>query len=81
MLIKIGVEPDTRSEILVTAGEFEAKIVDDSDNTVIFQVAADSHELDACIKLMQKFNILEICRTGCVSLEKGSTTIREMFNQ
>ncbi len=81
MLIKMEIHADDRAEILVIAGEFEAKIVDDSENSVIFQVAADSRELDACIKLMQKFTILEICRTGCVSLEKGSTTIREMFNQ
>ncbi len=81
MLIKLEAGADEKNEILATAGEFDAKIVDESEDTIIFQVAADSHELDSCIRLMQKFTILEICRTGCVSLEKGSTTIREMFNQ
>lgn len=81
MLIKMKMNPAEKAEILALAREFDANIVDDNGDSVIFQVTADSLKLDACINLMRKFTILEICRTGCVSLEKGSTTIREMFNQ
>ncbi len=81
MLIKMKMNPADKAEILAQAREFDANIVDNNGDSVIFQVTADSLKLDACINLMRKFTILEICRTGCVSLEKGSTTIREMFNQ
>ena len=81
MLIKIETPEALRGEILKLAGEYDAKIVDDSESSVIFQISADSHRLDECINRLRAFPILEICRTGCVSLEKGATTIREMFNQ
>ena len=32
------------------------------------------------INLMRDYTILEICRTGRVSLERGSTTIRQTIN-
>lgn len=81
MLLKLATPKGEREPVLLAAREFEANIVDDSGDAVIFQVAADSRRLDECIRKMSAFTILEICRTGCVSLEKGSTTIREMFNQ
>lgn len=81
MLIKLETEQAEREIILAIARELEAKIVDDNGTSVILQVTADSRQLDELINRMRAFSILEICRTGCVSLEKGSTTIREMLNQ
>ena len=41
------------------------------------RIAGDSKTIDAFITLMKEFTILEICRTGIVSLERGSMTISE----
>ena len=40
----------------------------------------DSRRIDDFINLMRDFNILEICRTGIVSLERGENTIRKVTN-
>ena len=80
MLIKMANEPDTREEIRAAAAAFEAKTVDYAKDSIVFQLTGDSRKIDDFVNLMRDFTILEICRTGSVSLEKGSTTIRQITN-
>lgn len=78
MLIKMANDPATREDIRTAADAFEAKTVDYSRDSIVFQLTGDSRRIDDFINLMRDFEILEICRTGIVSLEKGSTTIRQV---
>ena len=80
LLIKMKNEPQTREEIRAAAAAFEAKTVDYSRDSVMFQLTGDSRKIEDFINLMRDYAILEICRTGSVSLEKGSTTIRKVTN-
>lgn len=80
LLIKMQNSPDNRDEILTAADAYEAKIVDYMKDSIIFQVTGDSRKIDQFINLMRDFNILEICRTGIVSLERGESTIRKVTN-
>ena len=80
MLIKIQNDPETRSDIKAAADAFEAKTVDYSKDSIIFQLTGNSRRIDDFINLMRDYTILEICRTGNVSLEKGSSTIRKVTN-
>lgn len=80
MLIKMENNPKTRDDILTAAKAFEAKTVEYGKEAIVFQLAADSLKIDEFINLMRDYKILEICRTGCVSLEKGGTTIRKVTN-
>ncbi len=80
MLIKMENNPATRDDILTAAKAFEAKTVDYSREAIVFQLAAESRRIDEFIDIMRDFEILEICRTGCVSLEKGGSTIRKVTN-
>ena len=80
LLMKLEALPETKTKIIYTAGAFEAKAVDCSDDFFVFQLTADSGRIDEFINLMRNYKILEICRTGMVSLEKGSETIRKTIN-
>ncbi len=80
MLIKMANHAETRQEMLVIAKTFGAMAVDYSPEAIMFQLAEDSRRLDEFINVMRDFTILEICRTGIVSLEKGGNTIREMLS-
>ena len=42
--------------------------------------AANARRIDDFINLMRDYTILEICRTGIVSLERGASTIRKVTN-
>lgn len=80
MLIKMENDPKNRDDILTAAKAFEAKTVEYGKEAIVFQLAAESRKIDEFINLMRDFTILEICRTGSVSLEKGGMTIRKVTN-
>ncbi len=80
LLIKMQNDAETRGDIIAAADAFEAKTVDYSRESMVFQLTADSRRIDEFINLMRDYTILEICRTGIVSLEKGGATIRKVTN-
>ena len=80
MLIKMQNEAATRDDILTAAQAFDAKTMEYSRDSIVFQLTGDSRKIDDFINLMRDYTILEICRTGIVSLEKGSSTIRKVTN-
>lgn len=80
LLIKMKNEPEFREDIRSAADAFGAVTVDYSRDYVVFRLADTTRRIDDFINLMRDFTILEICRTGSVSLERGSTTIRQIIN-
>ncbi len=78
MLIKMENDPETRAAIRDAAAAFNAKTVDYTRDSIVMQLTADSRRIDDFVNLMRDFTILEICRTGIVSLERGNATIRKV---
>ena len=72
MLIKIKTQLSERSEILEIAQVFRAHVVDLSDESIIIEVTGDPGKTAAIEKLLSKFSIHEIARTGKISLIRGS---------
>ena len=80
LLIKMRNCPETRGEVRSAIDAFEGKIVDYTKDSLTIQMVVDSLKIDNFINLMKDFDILEICRTGIVSLQRGATTIRKVTN-
>ena len=80
LLIKMKNEPSSRDDIRDAVEAFGAVTVDYSKDYMMFRLADTTRRIDDFINLMRDYTILEICRTGSVSLEKGSTTIRQFIN-
>ena len=80
LLIKIENSAENREEIRATADAFGAKTVDYTKKSIVMQLTDSRRRIDDFINLMRDFNILEICRTGIVSLERGESTIRKITN-
>ncbi len=80
LLIKMQNEANTREDIRNAAEAFGAVTVDYSKDYMMFRLTDTTRRIDDFINLMRDYTILEICRTGSVSLEKGSTTIRQIIN-
>ena len=80
LLIKMKNEATSREDIKRAADAFGAVTVDYSKDYYMFRLADTTRRIDDFINLMCDFTILEICRTGSVSLEKGSSTIRQVIN-
>lgn len=80
MLIKIANDPALYQEMRAAADAFGVKTIDYTRESVTFEMTGESCRIDDFIELMRDFTILEICRTGIVSLERGSSTIRKVTN-
>lgn len=70
MLIKIKCLPSIRTEILEIAQIFKAKIVDLSDISITLEVTGDPGKMVTFVELLERFTILQIVRTGKISLER-----------
>ena len=80
MLIKLKNDPAAREEIHSAAEAFKAETIDYSRNSIVLRLIGNGAKMDDFISLMKDFTILEICRTGTASIEKGSSTLRQNLN-
>jgi len=80
MLIKMHNDPESRDHIRSAIDAFEGKIVDYTKESLVIQMVGDSRKIDNFITLMKEFGIMEIARTGVVSLQRGASTIRKVTN-
>jgi acetolactate synthase I/III small subunit len=75
LLVKMDNNNKTRADIIAAANAFGANTVDYSHHSIMLQLCDTTEKIDDFVDIMREFTILEICRTGSVSLEKGSRTI------
>ena len=75
MLIKVENKSENRSEIMTAVDVFRASVIDYSPEGMCIEVTCNPSKIDAFIKLMQPFGILEMCRTGIVALDRGTVTL------
>ncbi len=71
-LIKIAVEVSEQSEALQIAEHFGCKTVDLTETSMILQADGDPDKIDALVKMIEKFRVIELVRTGKVLLSRGS---------
>ncbi|MBE7078790.1 MAG: acetolactate synthase small subunit [Clostridiales bacterium] len=75
MLIKVENKSENRSDIMTAVDVFRASVIDYSPEAMCIEVTGNPSKIDAFVKLMQPFGILEMCRTGIVALDRGADTL------
>ena len=75
MLIKVSNEAKNRNDIMTAVDVFRASVIDYSTEGMCIEVTGSPSKIDAFVKLMQPFGILEMCRTGVVALDRGIETL------
>lgn len=75
MLLKVKNDSANRSEIMTAVDVFRASVIDYSPEGMCIEVTGNPSKIDAFVKLMQPFGILEMCRTGVVALDRGTKTL------
>ena len=75
MLIKVENKSENRSDIMTAVDVFRASVIDYSPEGMCIEVTGNPSKIDAFVKLMQPFGILEMCRTGVVALDRGANTL------
>ena len=71
VMIKLKVSETDRSVILSVANIFRAKIVDVAPDSLIIELTGDQSKVDAFISLLDKYEIVELARTGITALSRG----------
>lgn len=77
MLLKVKATPNTRAQLLEIATIFRAKVVDLAEHSLTFEVTGDPGKIVAIEQLLTKYGILEIARTGKISLVRESNVNTE----
>jgi acetolactate synthase-1/3 small subunit len=75
MLIKVKNDSQNRSEIMTAVDVFRANVIDYAPESMCIEVTGAPSKMDAFVKLMQPFGIMEMCRTGVVARDRGNTTL------
>ena len=75
MLIKVNYNKDTRADIISAADVYRGKVIDYTPDEMCIEVTGEPSKVDAFIKLMIPFGIIEMCRTGIVALERGNSRL------
>jgi acetolactate synthase-1/3 small subunit len=70
MLIKIEVNVMSRAKVIEIVQIFRSKVVDISENSMTIEVTGDPGKITTIQKLLRPYSILEIVRTGKISLER-----------
>ena len=75
MLIKVPNDAKTRNDIMMAVEVFRANVIDYCPEDICIELTGGSSKVEAFIKLMEPFGILEMCRTGVVALDRGGKTL------
>jgi acetolactate synthase-1/3 small subunit len=70
MLLKLQTNLKNRSEILEIVQIFRSKVVDIAENSMTIEVTGDPGKILTIQKLLHPYPILEIVRTGKISVER-----------
>lgn len=72
VLIKVKADNTVRAEIVQIVEIFRARIVDIGRSTLVIEATGDSVKIDAIEESLSPFGIMELVRTGRVSMLRGT---------
>ncbi|MEM9469495.1 MAG: acetolactate synthase small subunit [Pseudomonadota bacterium] len=75
VLIKILCEGEKADKAREKAKDFDAREVDTTPQSMIFQIAGSVEDIENFLKAMRPFNITNISRTGSVAMLRGPKTL------
>ncbi len=74
-LIKVYSTAETRPEIMQIVDIFRGRIIDVAEESLIIEVTGEEEKIEGIQKVLRKFGIKELVRTGRIALERGAETI------
>lgn len=76
ILIKIRASDEQRRSVITIADVFRGNVVDVGIDSIIIELTGQQSKLDAFIRLLKDYEILELARTGITGLSRGSGDVR-----
>ena len=76
ILVKVRVEESQRQSVITLADVFRGTVVDVGKDSLIIELTGKQDKLEAFIRLLDGYEILELARTGITGLSRGSDDVR-----
>ncbi len=70
-LVKVSVDSHSRGEVVQLCDIYRARIVDATPHSVIVEITGDEQKIDSMVELLRPIGILEMVRTGIVTMTRG----------
>jgi|ETNmetMinimDraft_29_1059903.scaffolds.fasta_scaffold00520_3 acetolactate synthase-1/3 small subunit len=70
VLVRVGVDPQSRAEVMQITDIFRAKIVDVQPSSVTIEITGSEGKVSKFLGLMENFGVQELTRTGKVALPR-----------
>ena len=80
ILVKVAVTQKDRQAIIAVADIFRAKIVDVAMESMMVELTGNQAKLDAFIKLLEGFEVIELVRTGITGLTRGAADLAQYID-
>lgn len=74
-MIKVRCDASQRQDIISVANIFRGKIIDVSPESLMIEITGGQDKIDAILKLLSGYEILELARTGIAGLGRGTDHI------
>lgn len=74
-LIKVSASEDERATIRGIVEIFRSSIVDVGHESLIVEITGDAEKVDAFLKMVEPYGIIEMTRTGLTALGRGSEAL------
>lgn len=71
MLVKVRASPEERHNLLQTAEVFRSRVVDVGSDAVILEVTGDAEKVEALLRTLEPFGVLEMAGSGAVALGRA----------
>jgi acetolactate synthase-1/3 small subunit len=71
-LVKVRAGGDRYAELLDVVQLYHASVVDDHPDAIIVELTGSEAFVLSCIRALERFDILEVARSGAVALEAGA---------
>lgn len=70
--------PAVRDELTNIANLFHAKVVDVQRDSLIFRLTGREDHIEALLRMLDDYEVIEIARTGQISLSRGVIPVKQM---
>lgn len=74
-MVKIEAKPEDRPNLTSLADIFRANIVDVAVDSLIIEITGNQGKIDAFLRLLDGYTILEVARTGIAGLGRGTKDV------
>jgi len=72
-MVKVATNPTNRTEIMQLVDVYRARIVDVANDSMIVEITGTEDKIDSFVDVLRPYGIIEMVRTGIVSMERGAT--------